>query len=451
MQKRNLRPGRLLWFGCAVILIGVPFHALLTAWFASRFGYFDEIRLWKEALLFVLVLSSLYLVIRHPALRRDLQHSRLAQALVTFIGFTVLMAAAGLLWGTVSWRAALYGVIIDTRSFVFLLVLLVAGHLAPLPFTRRRWILFPALVVIAIGVLQLLVFPPDFLRHFGYGPDTLQAYQPVDNKPGLARLQSTLRGPNPLGAYLIPVIMSFVAMTVVSKKRRLIALLSIAAGLVVLFGSYSRSAAAGLVIAVWLFTLWTIKSYQIKKVFLGISAGMLVLLGCLGYGLRQNDTFQNIVFHTNEKSTSATSSNNARLAALKSGLKDIVHHPAGRGVGTAGPASVHNSKGGARISENYFLQIGQEAGVIGLLLFLLVIGGVVRILYHKRSDTLTRATLASFIGILLVNMTTHAFADDTLAYTLFALLGYAFIRTRTHPTVAEQVKPKPRNRRLETV
>jgi O-antigen ligase len=431
MQKRNLRAGHFLWFGCAVILIGVPFHAFFTAWFASNFGYFDVIRLWKEAILLVLGASCVYLVIRHPALRRDLQKSRLIQVTLAFIGFIVLMAGFGLLTGSVSWQAALYGVIIDTRSFVFLLILLVAGHLAPLPYMRRRWILIPAVIVITFGLLQMFVLPANFLRHFGYSANTLPAFQAVDNKPSLARAQSSLRGPNPLGAYLIPIIMSFVAMVVVSKKRRMVAVISIFAGLVVMYGSYSRSAMVGLAMALWLFAYWTITAFKSKRLFVGLTIGMVIIAAGLGFSLRNNDTFQNIAFHTNEKSGSVVSTNNARLSALESGIKDILHNPLGKGVGSAGPASFRNKGANARISENFFIQIGQEVGIIGLMLFVAILGAIGRILYHKRSDVLVRATLASLAGLVLVNMVSHAFADDTLAYIFFALLGYALIKTST--------------------
>jgi hypothetical protein len=442
MQKRNLRAGRFLWFGCAVILIGVPFHALLTAWFGAQFGYFDAIRLWKEAILLVLAGVCVYLTARHSALRRDLKKNRLAQALLAFIAFIIIVAVAGVLAGNVSPLAALYGIIIDTRAFAFLLILLIAGHLAPLPFTRRRWILIPAAIVITFGLLQMFVLPANYLTHFGYGANTLPAFQPVDNKPSLVRIQSTLRGPNPLGAYLVPIIMSFVALALVSKKRRVMASFGILAGLVVLYGSYSRSAIAGLALALWLFAYWSITNSRTKNIYLAISAGLVVMTGFIGFGLRNNDSFQNVAFHTNEKSTSAVSSNSARLSALESGVKDILHNPLGKGVGSAGPASVRNKSGSSRISENYFIQIGQEAGVVGLMLFVAILGAIGRVLYHKRSDVLIRATLASMAGLVLVNMVSHAFADDTLAYVFFAMLGYSLIRTSTKSENLDILKHK---------
>lgn len=431
MQKRNLRTGRLLWLGCAVILIGVPFHAFFTAWFASRFGYFDLIRLWKEFILLAMSLSCVYQVVRHPALRKDIKVDRLSSVIILFIGFFAVMAVAGVLAGDVSLKAALYGLIIDTRPFLFLMVLMVAGRLSPLPKHRWRWILIPAVVVVVFGLMQLFVLPANFLSHFGYGAHTLSAFQPVDNKPDIARVQSTLRGPNPLGAYLVPVIMTFIALAAVSKKRRVVAYVLIAGALVVLFGSYSRSAAIGLILGVFSFIYWSIRSVKVKRLFLIVTASALLVGGGLVYMLRNNDTFQNIAFHTDEKSTSAVSSNTARFSAIRNGVNDVVRHPLGSGVGSAGPASIRNTRSAARISENFYLQIGQEAGVLGLFIFLMILWLIIHALYVKRSDVYVRAALASLIGLLFINFVSHAWADDTLAYVSFALIGFAIIKTST--------------------
>lgn len=430
MQKRNLRMGRWLWIGCAAIIIGVPFHAFLTAWFASNFGHFDLIRLWKEFIVAILSVTSIVLVVKHPALQRDLRYSRMAQTMLLYIGFIISMAGLGVAAGTVDWHAALYGIVIDTRFVVFLLIILVAGHLAPLPIQRRRWVLIPAAIVIVFGLLQMFILPQDFLRHFGYGPQTLPSYQPVDSKPWLPRVQSTLRGPNPLGAYLVPIILSFSSLALAYKKRRTVCIVAVAAGLVVLYGSYSRSALIGLGISAVLFAYWSIKNRETQKKFMIVTVIGIVLLVCSVFALRHNDTFQNIAFHTNEKSVSA-STNSVRFSALSNGVRDIAHHPLGSGVGSAGPASLRNTKGEIRIAENFYLQIGQEAGVVGLILLMTVLGGLMKVLYRKRSDVFVRAALASFVGVLFINLVSHALADDILAYILFALVGFALIRTNT--------------------
>jgi hypothetical protein len=101
-----------------------------------------------------------------------------------------------------------------------------------------------------------------------------------------------------------------------------------------------------------------------------------------------------------------------------------VHDPFGRGPGSAGPASEHNDKP-ARISENYFLQIGQEAGWLGLGLFAAITILVGKTLWDKREDQLAMIMLVSLIGLTFVNLLLHAWADDTLAYVWWGMAGVA--------------------------
>ena len=74
---------------------------------------------------------------------------------------------------------------------------------------RKNWrifVLIPGLIVILFGLIQLFILPHDFLKHIGYSPHTIPAYQTVDSDISYHRIQPTLRGANPLGAYLVLVI-----------------------------------------------------------------------------------------------------------------------------------------------------------------------------------------------------------------------------------------------------
>ena len=101
------------------------------------------------------------------------------------------------------------------------------------------------------------------------------------------------------------------------------------------------------------------------------------------------------------------------------------------GVSSAGPASLRNTKAEPRIAENYFVQIGQETGVFGLALYLLVLGAATMQLWRRSNDRLAVGVLATFAGLIVINMLSHAWADDTLAYTSFAFLGFVLVKTST--------------------
>jgi hypothetical protein len=133
---------------------------------------------------------------------------------------------------------------------------------------------------------------------------------------------------------------------------------------------------------------------------------------------------QNVLFHTDVTSQASQSSNDVRFQNLERGLKDVETDPLGDGPGTAGPESVRNNNK-SRIAENYYLQIGQEVGWIGLGLFLAINGIVAWLLWQRRDQYLALGLLASLIGISFVNLLSHAWRDDTLALLWWGLAGVA--------------------------
>lgn len=432
MQKRNFTLARFLLVGCVFIIVAVPFHALFTAWLASSFGHFDLLRIWKEILLLVLMIIAAALLIQDKKLLQEMAGSKLAWLIGLFFMITLLTTVGGLITNRVGLNAAVYGLIIDTRSFAFMLVVLVAARKAGSAANWPRWVIIPAGIVILFGLLQLTVLPQDFLRHFGYGPATLPPFQNVDNRPGLMRLQSTLRGPNPLGAYLAAVLILAIAYSRrFIPKYHYVIYASLLLSLIVLFKTYSRSAYLGFIAAGLVYIFLSIKNTRTKRIFSVLVIGVAVLGGAGVLALRNNDAVQNVVFHSSEHSTSPTSSNFLRTAALRQGAADIMHNPFGKGVGSAGPSSFRNQKAPARISENFFLQIGQESGIIGLGLFISILVIIFRRLWLRRDEDIYRALLASFICLIVINMVSHAWADDTLAYVFFGAVGFAIAGAKT--------------------
>jgi hypothetical protein len=139
---------------------------------------------------------------------------------------------------------------------------------------------------------------------------------------------------------------------------------------------------------------------------------------------RDNQTFQDTFLHTSATSKSAKSSNQKHESATITGLKDVIHQPLGSGVGSAGPASVYNNHP-ARIAENYYVQITQEVGIIGLALFVGILAATSLSLYENRQDSLSLILLVSLVGISFVNLLSHAWADDTLSLVWFGFAGIA--------------------------
>jgi len=408
----------------ATILILLPFHAVFTTFLASHFHHFDLFRIWKELLIVPLGLGALIVFSDDQKTKRWLMESGLYILLSFYVGLFAIAGFVAVARHHVNANALIYGLMVDLRIPIFFAICLVISvHSSWLRRHWRRWLLISASLVIGFGLLQHFVLPANILTHIGYGPSTIPAYQTVDQKSQYVRVQSTLRGPNPLGAYLVIPITAFVLLVLNDKKRRWLWAGLLLAAVVVLFYSYSRSAWLGTALAVGLISWWQIKHRMAKRLLL-LAAGLILIIGFLAtLSLRHNSQFENTFFHTDQTSHSQDSSNQDRASALKHGLSDIIHEPWGSGPGTAGPASTRNNHP-PRIAENYYLQLGQEVGIVGILLFV-AINILVGVSLWQLHDELSQILLASLIGLSLVNMLSHAWADDTLGLLWWGLAGIA--------------------------
>jgi len=408
-----------------LILFLMPFHALLTVWGASLIGHYTALRLWKEVFLVLCVIGVFYLWLTDHKIRFHTLSRRLVWLILAYMALTVVWGLLALNQHDVSSKAFGYGLIINLRFLAFFLVTwAVALRLTRLRAHWQRLVLWSAAVVVAFGVLQALVLPHDFLRHFGYNEQTIPALETINHNQHYVRIASTLRGANPLGAYLlIPI--SLLSVLLIRHGRNWRQAVFLVGALLVLFFSFSRSAWVGAALSIIVLLFLSRLSRQSQRIALGVTALLLVVAGGLTLTYRHHARFENFVFHTQKNSAVKSTSNQGHLTALKSGLDDLRTRPLGQGPGTAGPASVYNQPHPARIAENYFIQIGQETGWLGLLLFVVINAGVAALLYVRRDDPLALSLFASLIGLTFINLLSHAWTDDTLAYIWWGLAGIA--------------------------
>jgi hypothetical protein len=408
-----------------LILLLMPFHAFLTVWGSSIFGHYTALRLWKEALLLICVLGVLYLLVFDHKTRKHTLSRLLVWIILAYIGLTLLLGLFALDRHQVTAKALGYGLIVGLRFPVFFLVSWSLAFRLTRLRTHWQWLVsWPALVVVLFGLLQIFILPHDFLKHFGYGPNTIPAFETINNNQHYYRIASTLRGANPLGAYLI-IPISLLTVRLLGPKRTWRQALLLVGSLTVLLFTFSRSAWAGAVLSIAVILMLSIKSSKMRKLTT-ISAVVVCLAGTSTYAVfRHNARFENFVFHTQTNSSVKTTSDQSHTAALRSGLSDLWHNPFGHGPGTAGPASVYNVGHPTRIAENFYVQVGEETGWLVLLLFILINLGVGYLLWLRRSDPLALILFASLLGLTLVNMLSHAWADDTLAYVWWGLAGIA--------------------------
>ena len=425
---------RCLTIGVATVIVVMPFHATLSVWVASWAGHYVGIRLWKEWLLLVLVALALAVAWRDTKLRSRITQSVLARLIALYVAVNVVWGVAAHALQHVTWPALAYGWISDTRYFIFFLVVWVVAAKSSWLHTHWTKLIFaPAVVVIIIGLLQYFVLPYDFLRHIGYSTATIFPYEDINHNIQYLRVMSTLRGANPLGAYLSVVLVLVVAIAAKQKrqtgfyigKRAVTAAALVVGGITTLVLTFSRSAWIGAACGVAA-TLWAnLRSNRARAILLAVAVVAVLGSGGVIFGLRNDTTFQNVFFHTQTHSLVATTSNEGHLAALRRGVLDVLHQPFGLGPGTAGPASVYNTGHAVRIAENYFIQIAQETGLVGLALFLAAQVVLAWELWLRRDDALALGLFGSLIAVSIIGLLSHVWADDTLAYIWWGLAAVA--------------------------
>jgi hypothetical protein len=401
------------------IFFAVPFQGILTVFGAHLFGHYTALRLWDEVILALCLIGTLYLLITDHKIRFNTLSRRLVWVIFAYIFLNIS-------WGVISYeghqvtaKALGYGLIVNLRYLVFFLVTWsIALRMSRLHAHWQKLVIWPAIVVI-------FILPKNFLSHLGYGPNTIPAVETINNNSSYLRFPSTLRGANPLGAYLI-IPISLMTVLITRNKRNWQRILFLIGAVILLFYTFSRSAWLGAVVSMVIiyFTGKIGKKYQH---ILLVAGGVLVIaLVVLGLVFHNNTRYQNFVLHTQSHSAVKSTSDGDHVSAFKYGLHQVVHEPLGRGPGTAGPASVYNN-GKTRIAEDYYIQVGQELGWLGLILFLLINVGVGYLLWLRRDDPLALSLFASLIGITLVNLLLYAWSDETLSFIWWGLAGIAMV------------------------
>lgn len=415
-EQRRGSEERLITWGIIALISLMPFHAFIVTWLGSITGHRMIWQAWKEAVLAIMGLAGLIYLWKNKPARAILRQPINALILV----YSLLAIVVSLVGGHMGTRSFWYGAVID---LAFLASFIAAQLVATKTLEARisKSIIITSCIVAGFGLLQVFVLPVDFLRHFGYGPTTIEPYRFVDAAVNSVRILSTLGGPNQLGAYLILPVTLFAYLLV--PKRRLWAALPLAACIFVQIQSFSRAAWIGSMVAVFA----TLMVGLSRRWILAAIAVLIVIAG-IGYGIGRsaishNTPLEYYILHGHPlKSGQVIGSDVGRIESLQQGLKNAASHPLGEGLGRSGPASLDSNY--ANITENYYLQITIETGLLGLLLFLAIqiALGVELANLVSRSD-LAAPLFGTLIGIAAVNLFLHGWADSSIALAYWASAG----------------------------
>lgn len=412
----------LLW-----VLFVIVLHAPLSVGLGQLFpDYAAPIKAWKEVLFALLAVIGAVVVTRRQ-LWRPILSSRLVQLA---LGFMILHGVLAV-FTFHNLAMTLAGLLIDLRFIAVFVLMYGLILLRPAAINRlMKVVAAGAVIVVGFGVLQITVLPDDILSHIGYSDSTIAPYITIDRNPDFVRINSTLRGPNPLGGLMV-VYIALIAAYVVRKRAGLtatrlgVSIGAVAASIAVLFASFSRSAYAAAIVAPLVAVM---TSQRLSKRVVAVVVGSVVMMGVVLAIVSSTSWFSNVVLHVNPTSTVASKSDSAHLASLKSGAAHITSMPFGGGIGSTGSASLydHNQSNDFIVENEYFF-VAHESGWVGLILFVLLFGGTLVALYRRRANWVALGTFAAGIGLVIIGVLLPVYTDDTLAIVWWALAGAAVV------------------------
>ncbi len=302
-------------------------------------------------------------------------------------------------------------------------------------------------IVSLYGIIGFFL-PLGFFTALGYSdmhslflPDgPLAPYQLIGGS-NLHRIQSAMSGPNQLGIWLL--LPLSVAGLAVYCKRSVLNLTFFVLILAALFLTFSRAAWIGAFVLLATGFLLQQSRWVRRQVMLwGVPAALLTAVFAAA-------VFPSVILRS--------SSTRGHLEKPLAGIRAIIDDPLGRGLGSAGPATNRTSDacvelekgsdatwaqahpdlcvfvGGEQVqptgrectcpfvTENWYLQIGVELGVIGFALFVAFVILLLRAL-RRNGDSL--APFLGMLGISICALFLHAFEDSAVAYTAFLLAAF---------------------------
>ncbi len=413
-----------------VIFGGIVLHAPLCVGLGTIWPDYSLLfKSWKEILM---ILAGLFLLV---ILYHKKQFKLMREPLILAIAIYAAMHLILLLFNNKGVVSILAGLMIDLRYLLYFSLVYFAVKLYP---NKRRLFIkvgvIGALVVLVFALMQVFVLPRDVLKYIGYGKDTISPYLTVDQNDNYIRINSTLRGPNPLGAYAgMVLVMAFAAIIkrkINSDKRSLIiASFLIFGGLVALWASYSRSALVTTLAALTIIIVLTGYIRRLPAKLWLIIATILILMSGTVWAIKGTGFISNVFFHENPADINDINSNEGHINSLISGFDQMISQPIGAGVGSTGSASLYGDS--PVVIENQYLFIAHEAGWMGLVLFISIFSAVLMKLWDKRRDWLALGVFSSGIALALIGLLLPVWVDDTVSIIWWGLAALAIAeRTR---------------------
>ncbi|HZQ16847.1 MAG TPA: O-antigen ligase family protein [Gaiellaceae bacterium] len=431
----NAAPRRFALIALHVLVVGLALHNVVMAslWRAGVRGHaLDAVAAWKD----VLLVASLALLVGARGL--PWRRAGLVDALA--LAYAAFVVAYGLLpqsWlgGGAGHRGVLYAARHDLLPVGGYFLGRGLGLSASERHALCRTVLGTAAGVAAIGLVDVFAVPLSFWRRFSgwYGDQLGLHYFGLSGLPenfvynagnGVVyrRLTSTFLSPLAT-AYLL-----VVAMFLLPLRRRA----GLALGLL-LFAAvlWTHTRAALVALAAGLLLLALVRRAARPLLFAAVAV-VLGLAFVKGYGhvaprthftpteLREQERHAAQGPAPSYDATAAgESSTSEHLSSLRAGVRTVLHHPWGYGLGNAGVTAERTSVL-PQAGESTYTELGVETGVAGGLVFVAWSLGLL-VAVARRLPWLA----AAFAAVLVIGIQTDVIGVPWLAVVAWALAGSA--------------------------
>lgn len=413
-------------WGMYALLAYMPFHVFLAQSLSLLTGGLETWKIAKD-----LLAISLLVIVGIVVLANE----RLQKKHFIILGLTIACALLHigiyLINKETELDVALLASTYNNRLLWYLIIGMGSAVLIGKKFTLHlntviKIIIITSTLVCLFGLVQWFL-PGDFLTHFGYSVD--RGVKPnflINEDPDFPRIMSTIRDPNSLGAFLIVPLLILAQLLISKQSRRklLIGGLLLLHGLVLLL-TFSRAAWGGMIISLALLFLISHNRKVLKyaRRFWPLLILAIILISMAGYGLRNVPFVRSVVFRIDDTNpASHLDSDELHLHFIKEGAEGVEERPLGHGPGTAGIVSIQNESG-SFLTENYYVQIAHEIGVLGLLIFLAAWGYVLWLM-RKSLSLVPRALLASAGAYAAMAMVMHLWSNEAVAAQWWLISGF---------------------------
>ena len=417
-----------------VIFGGVVLHAPLSVGLSTIWPEYElYIKSWKEVLLgLALVLAIVILTLRR---RWSIVKTKLIYLIALFAALNLFLIPTYF----TGFEATVAGLFINLRFLLFFVLVYVAIRLYP-PAHRLFLVTFiaGALVVTVFAILQVTVLPNDVLKYIGYNESTIVPYLTVDQNLNYIRINSTLRGPNPLGIYagiaLVVVVVAWIrGRRKMTQNEQIIAGVIAAGSVVALWASYSRSAALAAAAALAIVLLVVYGRRISKQLWITIAVVGIVLTGSV-VALRDTQLVSQVILHEDPSEGNDVNSNDGHAESLRDGTRRMIQQPLGAGVGSTGSASLYGDS--PLIIENQYLFVAHENGWVGLALFAMIFYYVLMETWKRRARWLALAVFATGVGIAIAGLFLPVWVDDTVSIVWWGLAAMVLATPKVSSWVA---------------